>query len=73
MSLSSLSRAHAPAARPSPQVPEDERADYEDSEPDGSKLTAPAPDPSSEAQPLAASEARSPPASKARSPPASEA
>eukprot|EP00965_Chrysotila_dentata_P138369 4576840-Pleurochrysis_carterae.AAC.1 len=57
MSLSSLSRAHAPAALPPLQVPEDRRVDYEESEPDDSKQPAPAPDPSSEARPLAASEA----------------
>eukprot|EP00965_Chrysotila_dentata_P056303 1867924-Pleurochrysis_carterae.AAC.1 len=50
MSLSSLSRAHAPAPLTPPQVPEDERVDYEESKPA-------APDPSSEARPLTASEA----------------
>eukprot|EP00965_Chrysotila_dentata_P148989 4920810-Pleurochrysis_carterae.AAC.1 len=65
MSLSSLSRAYAPAARSPPQVPEDERVDYEESEPDDSKQPAAAPDPSDEARPLTASEARSLPASKA--------
>eukprot|EP00965_Chrysotila_dentata_P089287 2948472-Pleurochrysis_carterae.AAC.1 len=65
MSLFSLSRAHAPAARPPPQVSEDERVDYEESEADDYKLPAAAPDPSSEAQSLTASEDRSPPASKA--------
>eukprot|EP00965_Chrysotila_dentata_P110731 3658949-Pleurochrysis_carterae.AAC.1 len=65
MSLSSLGRAHAPAALPPPKVPENERVDYEGSDPDDSKQSAAAPDPSSEARPLAASEVRSPPASKA--------
>eukprot|EP00965_Chrysotila_dentata_P069151 2285359-Pleurochrysis_carterae.AAC.1 len=73
MSLSSFSRAHAPAALPAPQVREDKRVDYEESEPDDSNQPAVAPDPSSEARPLAANEARSSPASKARSPLASEA
>eukprot|EP00965_Chrysotila_dentata_P075231 2485244-Pleurochrysis_carterae.AAC.2 len=73
MSLSSMSRAHASAALPPPQVPEDKGVDYEESEPDASGHPAAAPDPSCEARPIAASGARSPPASKTRSPPTSKA
>eukprot|EP00965_Chrysotila_dentata_P039325 1307275-Pleurochrysis_carterae.AAC.1 len=74
MPLPSLKRAHAPAFCPPPQVPEDERVDYEESESDDdSKQPAAAQAPSSEARLPIASEVRPLTASEARPFTASEA
>eukprot|EP00965_Chrysotila_dentata_P142689 4716175-Pleurochrysis_carterae.AAC.1 len=73
MPLTSLSRDHAPAACAPPQVPKNERVDYEASEPDNSNQPAAAQAPTSEVRPPAASEARPSTASKAQTLTASEA
>eukprot|EP00965_Chrysotila_dentata_P227667 6196141-Pleurochrysis_carterae.AAC.10 len=73
MPLLSLNRAHAPAALPFPQAPEDERVDYEESEPDDKPSCVDhtrerdvRPPTTSEARPPTTREARPPTASEAR-------